>query len=109
VTQNLVGEGVLVKPMPGKKAPEHRSGLRPSQKELLEWCSGAFHYKNTPDFIKPEGALPWLQEPTTGYHSDHMSPVHTSSRFIFLRSHFHIILLSVPRSPDSLFHRESAH
>jgi hypothetical protein len=29
-----------------KKVPEHCSGLRPSEKQLLDWCSGASHYKN---------------------------------------------------------------
>jgi hypothetical protein len=32
--------------MPGKKG----SGLRPSEKELPEWRSGAFRHKNTPEF-----------------------------------------------------------
>jgi hypothetical protein len=31
-----------------KKVLEHRSGLCPSEKELPEQCSGAFHHKNTP-------------------------------------------------------------
>jgi hypothetical protein len=31
-----------------KKVLERRSGLRPSEKELSEWRSGAFRYKNTP-------------------------------------------------------------
>jgi hypothetical protein len=34
-------------PMPGKKVPERCSGLRPSEKELMEWRSGAFCRKNT--------------------------------------------------------------
>jgi hypothetical protein len=36
--------------MAGKKkeVPEHRSGLRPSEKELPERRSGAFRLKNTP-------------------------------------------------------------
>jgi hypothetical protein len=29
--------------------PERRSGLRPSENELLEWRSGAFCHKNTRD------------------------------------------------------------
>jgi hypothetical protein len=52
VTQNLVGEGILVIPTPGKKVPECRSGLCP-EKELPEWCSSAFRYKNTPGHIPP--------------------------------------------------------
>jgi hypothetical protein len=31
-----------------KKVPERRSGLRPSEKELLERRSGVFRHKNTP-------------------------------------------------------------
>jgi hypothetical protein len=31
-----------------KEILEHRSGLCPSEKELLEWCSGALYHKNTP-------------------------------------------------------------
>jgi hypothetical protein len=34
-----------------KKVPERRSGLRPSETELLERRSGAFLHKNTPDFM----------------------------------------------------------
>jgi hypothetical protein len=34
VTQNAVGEGVLVILMPGGKVPERRSGLHPSEKGL---------------------------------------------------------------------------
>jgi hypothetical protein len=38
--------------MAGKKVPERRSGLHPSEKELPERRSGAFsHKKNTPAFI----------------------------------------------------------
>jgi hypothetical protein len=33
-----------------KKVLERRSGLRPSEKELPERCSSAFHHKNTPGF-----------------------------------------------------------
>jgi hypothetical protein len=48
VTQNLVREGeVIVISMPGKKVPEHRSGLRPSEKELPEQHYGSFRHKNT--------------------------------------------------------------
>jgi hypothetical protein len=37
--------------MAGKKeVPERRSGLRPSEKELPEWRSGAFRHKNTPGY-----------------------------------------------------------
>jgi hypothetical protein len=32
----------------GKKSPERRSGLHPSEKELPERRSGAFRHKNTP-------------------------------------------------------------
>jgi hypothetical protein len=38
----------LVISMAGKKVPERRSGLRPSEKELPERRSGAFRHKNTP-------------------------------------------------------------
>jgi hypothetical protein len=38
--------------MAGKKVPERRSGLRPSEKELPERRSGAFRHKNTPAFIR---------------------------------------------------------
>jgi hypothetical protein len=34
-----------------KMVPERCSGLRPSEKELLERRSGAFRHKNTPAFI----------------------------------------------------------
>jgi hypothetical protein len=34
--------------MAGKKVPERRSGLRPSEKELPERRSGTFSHKNTP-------------------------------------------------------------
>jgi hypothetical protein len=37
--------------MPGKKVPEHRSSLRPSEKELQEWRFGALRHKNTPAYI----------------------------------------------------------
>jgi hypothetical protein len=36
---------VLVILMPGKKVPGRRPGLRPSEKELREWRSGAFRHK----------------------------------------------------------------
>jgi hypothetical protein len=36
--------------MPGKKVPERHSGLRPSEKELLERCSGEFRHKNIPAY-----------------------------------------------------------
>jgi hypothetical protein len=42
---------VLVILMPGKKVPECRSSLRPSEKELPKWRSGMCHHKNTPVFI----------------------------------------------------------
>jgi hypothetical protein len=45
VTQNSVGEGVKVIPMPEKNVTERRSGLRPSEKELQERRSGAFRHK----------------------------------------------------------------
>jgi hypothetical protein len=32
--------------MPGKKVLEHHSGLRPSEKELPDWLTGAFCHKN---------------------------------------------------------------
>jgi hypothetical protein len=51
VTQNSVGEGeVLVTSMPAKKKMfrKRRSGLRPSEKELLELRSSTFRHKNTP-------------------------------------------------------------
>jgi hypothetical protein len=35
--------------MAGKKVPENRSGLRLSEKELLERRSGALDHKNTPE------------------------------------------------------------
>jgi hypothetical protein len=48
VTQNSVGEGeMLVISSPGKKVPEYRSGLRPSEKELPVRRSGASRHKNT--------------------------------------------------------------
>jgi hypothetical protein len=34
--------------MPGKNVLEDHSGLQPSEKELPEQRSGAFHHKNTP-------------------------------------------------------------
>jgi hypothetical protein len=34
-----------------KKVPERRSGLRASEKELLEGCSSTFCHKNTPIYI----------------------------------------------------------
>jgi hypothetical protein len=37
--------------MPGKKVLERRSGLCPSEKELLEQHSGMSHHKNTPNRI----------------------------------------------------------
>jgi hypothetical protein len=50
VAQNSVREGeALVILMPGKKKVlEHCSALHPSEKELLEWRSGAFCHKNAP-------------------------------------------------------------
>jgi hypothetical protein len=39
---------VFVIPVPGNKVPERRSGLRPSEKELMKRRSGAFRHKNTP-------------------------------------------------------------
>jgi hypothetical protein len=57
VSQNLVeggGGGVLVTAMPGRKVPEHCSGLHSSEKELLEWNSSAFCQKKnlvTLDFM----------------------------------------------------------
>jgi hypothetical protein len=45
---------VLVIPMSGKKAPERRSGLRPSEKELPERRSGALCHKNTLALIYPK-------------------------------------------------------
>jgi hypothetical protein len=51
VTQNSVREGeALVILMPEKKVPERRSGLCPSEKELLERHSGGFLHKNTPEY-----------------------------------------------------------
>jgi hypothetical protein len=49
---------VLVIPMPGKRVPECRSGLRPFEKELPERRSGALRHKNTPvrsSFLKSTG------------------------------------------------------
>jgi hypothetical protein len=43
--------------MAGKKVPERRSGLRPSEKELPERRSGAFHHKNTPLFFSLWGNI----------------------------------------------------
>lgn len=34
-----------------KKVSECRNGLSPSEKELLEWNSGTFHHKNTPNYV----------------------------------------------------------
>jgi hypothetical protein len=46
MTKNSVGEGeVLVMSMPGEKVLERISGLRPSEKELLERHSGSFRHK----------------------------------------------------------------
>jgi hypothetical protein len=39
VTQNLVGDGSQLYRSQEKKVPERRTGLRPSEKELLEWHS----------------------------------------------------------------------
>jgi hypothetical protein len=51
-TQNLVGEvGVLVIQMPGKMVPEYHSSLHPSEKELVDWRSSAFHYRATPGYM----------------------------------------------------------
>jgi hypothetical protein len=48
VTQNLV-EGVGVSYTNArKKVVEGRSGLRPSEKELTERRTGAYHHKNIP-------------------------------------------------------------
>jgi hypothetical protein len=48
VTLNLVDKvAVLVIMVPGEKG----SGLRPSEIELPEWCSGAFHHRNTPVYM----------------------------------------------------------
>jgi hypothetical protein len=33
--------------MAGKMVLECHFGLHPSEKELLKWCSGMFHHKNT--------------------------------------------------------------
>jgi hypothetical protein len=44
--------------MPGKKVLEHHSGLRLSEKELLEWRSGASCHKNTPGISKKKYLLP---------------------------------------------------
>jgi hypothetical protein len=34
--------------MPGEKVPECHSDLRPSKKEVPEWCSSLFCHRNTP-------------------------------------------------------------
>jgi hypothetical protein len=49
VSQNSVREGWLYQ-CQGKKVPEHHSSLRPSEKELPDWCSSALHHKNTPAY-----------------------------------------------------------
>jgi hypothetical protein len=43
-------EEVLVTSVPGAKGSRTPFRLRPSEKELLECCSGTFHHKNTPDY-----------------------------------------------------------
>jgi hypothetical protein len=48
VTQNSVREGVLVIPMPEKKVPERRSGLRPSEKELPLFVQSQLHLHSVP-------------------------------------------------------------
>jgi hypothetical protein len=48
VTQNSIGDGDVVIPRTGKKIPERRSGLRPSEEEPPQRRSGAFHHKTTP-------------------------------------------------------------
>jgi hypothetical protein len=48
VTQFGWRGGCLSYNEPGKKVPEHCSGLHPSETELPEQCSGAFHHKITP-------------------------------------------------------------
>jgi hypothetical protein len=58
---------VLVIPKQGKKAPERRSGLRPSEKELPEWLSGAFRHHNTPGFKNMQRIYLAQDKPAAGF------------------------------------------
>jgi hypothetical protein len=48
VTQNSVEEGGVIMSTRGKKVPDGRSSLRPSEKEVPKRCSDAFRHKNIP-------------------------------------------------------------
>jgi hypothetical protein len=71
VTVNSAREvEVLFILMPGKKDPEHHSGLCPSEKELLEQCSCAYRHKNTPDY-------------TYTYNYSYFHFLHSASSYVY--------------------------
>jgi hypothetical protein len=51
----------------GKKVPERRSGLRPSEIELPERRSGAFRHKNTPIHTRKMPAVLLRENLTNAY------------------------------------------